>query len=115
MRSPWDRQTTIHGIRSQRFRNRWTNVSSERELGWNRRTIRKGMKELKSGQPIVDGFKRSGRKRVETKLPNLLKDIKSLVDPHSQADPSLDLLRKSQASANLSSKKVHNCKCQQSN
>ena len=24
----------------------------ERELGWNRRTIRKGMQELESGQPI---------------------------------------------------------------
>ncbi len=45
----------------------------EQELGWNRRTIRKGMKELKSGEPIVDGFNRSGRKRIETKLPNLLK------------------------------------------
>ncbi len=52
---------------------------AERELGWNRRTIRKGMQELKSGQPIIDGFHRSGRQRVETKLPNFLKDIKSLV------------------------------------
>ena len=52
----------------------------ERELGWNRRTIRKGMQELESDQPIIDGFDRSGRKRVETKLPNLLKDMKSLVD-----------------------------------
>ena len=58
----------------------------ERELGWNRRTIRKGMQELESGQPIIDGFDRSGRKGIETKLPNLLKDIKSLVDPQSQTD-----------------------------
>ena len=50
----------------------------ERELGWNRRTVRKGMQELESGQPIIDGFDRSGRKGIETKLPNLLKDIKSL-------------------------------------
>lgn len=28
---------------------------AERELGWNRRTIRKGMQELLSGQPLVDG------------------------------------------------------------
>ena len=51
----------------------------ERELGWNRRTIRKGMQELESGQPIIDGFDRSGRKGVETKLPNLLLDMKSFV------------------------------------
>jgi transposase len=65
----------------------------ERELGWNRRTIRKGMQELESGQPIIDGFERSGRKGVETKLPNLLKDIKSLVDPQSQTDPSFKSTR----------------------
>ncbi len=66
---------------------------AERELGWNRRTIRKGMQELKSGQPIIDGFHRSGRQRVETKLPNFLKDIKSLVDPQSQIDPSFKSTR----------------------
>jgi hypothetical protein len=31
-----------------------------------------------------DGFERSGCKRVETKLPNLLKDIESIVEPTSQ-------------------------------
>ena len=65
----------------------------ERELGWNRRTVRKGMQELESGQPIIDGFDRSGRKGIETKLPNLLKDIKSLVDPHCQTDPSFKSTR----------------------
>lgn len=65
----------------------------ERELGWNRRTIRKGMRELKSGQPIIDGFERSGRKRVETRLPNLLKDIQSLVEPQSQTDPTFKSTR----------------------
>lgn len=66
---------------------------AEREMGWNRRTIRKGMKELESGQPIVDGFASSGRKRFETKLPNLLEDIKSLVEPQSQTDPSFKSTR----------------------
>lgn len=65
----------------------------ERELGWNRRTIRKGMQELESGQPIIDGFERSGRKRVEAKLPNLLADIQSLVDAQSQTDPSFKSTR----------------------
>jgi hypothetical protein len=40
---------------------------AERELGWNRRTIRKGMGELTSGQALEDGYHRSGRKRVEEK------------------------------------------------
>jgi len=66
---------------------------AEREMGWNRRTIRKGMKELESGQPIIDRYASSGRKRVETKLPNLIEDIKSLVDPQSQTDPSFKSTR----------------------
>ncbi len=60
---------------------------AERELGWNRRTIRKGMQELLSGQPIIDGYERSGRKRIETKLPNLLEDTRAIVDPQAQTDP----------------------------
>jgi hypothetical protein len=63
-------------------------TQAERELGWNRRTIRKGMGELTRGEAIRDGYDRSGRKRVETQLPNLLEDIKSLIDAQSQTDPS---------------------------
>ncbi len=59
----------------------------ERELGWNRRTIRKGMQELESGQPFKDGFERSVAVRVETRLPNLLQDVQSLVEPRSPYRP----------------------------
>jgi transposase len=65
----------------------------ERELGWNRRTIRKGMTELLSGEAIQDGYSRSGRKKVETKLPNLLEDIRAIVEPQSQTDPSFKSTR----------------------
>jgi hypothetical protein len=57
-----------------------------RELGWNRRTIRKGMTKLLSGEAIPDAYWRSGRNRVEVKLPNLLEDIQAIVDPQSQTD-----------------------------
>jgi hypothetical protein len=66
---------------------------AERELGWNRRTIRKGMQEFLSGQPIVDGYARSGRKRIETQLPHLLEDIRAIVDPQTQTDPSFKSTR----------------------
>lgn len=66
---------------------------AERVLVWNRRTIRKGMKELMSGEAMSAGYGRSGRKRVETKLPQLLDDIRALVDPHSQTDPSFKSTR----------------------
>ena len=65
----------------------------ERELGWNRRTIRKGMTELWSGEAIPDGYSRSGRKKVETNLPDLLEDIRAIVDPQSQTDPSFKSTR----------------------
>lgn len=63
-------------------------VQAERELGWNRGTVRKGLFELKHG-PIQDAFAQRGRKPVEAKLPRLLSDIQSIVEPQTQADPTL--------------------------
>jgi hypothetical protein len=60
---------------------------AERELGWGRMTIRKGTHELESGFTCLDAFAVRGRKRVEVHLPNLLPDIKAIVDSQSQADP----------------------------
>lgn len=59
-----------------------------RELGWNRVTIGKGIKELTSGITCVDNYQGRGRDKAEEKLPNLLEDIKKLVDEQSQIDPS---------------------------
>ena len=61
---------------------------AERELGWNRRTIRKGMEELEHELSIADSFRLRGRKRTEENLPSLLADIVSIVDPQSQTDPT---------------------------
>lgn len=60
---------------------------AERDLGWNRGTIRKGMHELRSGISCVDNFSARGRKPVEEQLPNLLRDIAAIVDSQSQVDP----------------------------
>jgi Rhodopirellula transposase DDE domain len=62
---------------------------AEQELGWNRGTIRKGMQEFRSGKAIEDQFQQRGRKRVEAKLPHLLEDIRAIVEPYTQADPTL--------------------------
>ncbi|MGK7875824.1 MAG: hypothetical protein AB4426_21765 [Xenococcaceae cyanobacterium] len=62
--------------------------NAERELGWNRRTIRKGMSELKSGITCVDNYRARGRKSIENRLPRLLEELKTLVDGQSQTDPS---------------------------
>lgn len=60
----------------------------EQELGWNRGTLRKGMKELKSGITCADNYSARGRHKVEEHLPRLREDIKNLVDTQSQTDPS---------------------------
>ena len=64
-----------------------------KELGWCRDTIRKGVRELDSGIPIVDNFSARGRKRAEEKLPNLLNDISAIADAQSQTDPSFQSTR----------------------
>lgn len=66
---------------------------AERELGWDRKTIRKGTKELESGFDCIDNFSGRGRKRAEDHLPDLLNDIKEIVEPVSQADPTFRTTR----------------------
>jgi hypothetical protein len=61
---------------------------AERELGWNRGLIRKGKREVESGIICVDAFALRGRRLSEVRLPQLLDDIKTVVDGQSQNDPS---------------------------
>ena len=61
---------------------------AERDLGWNRGTIRKGQQELAKGQVQRDRFSDRGRKKSEEHLPKLLEDIKAIMEPSSQADPT---------------------------
>ena len=60
---------------------------AERHLGWHREPIRKGTRELDSGQIHPDNFSARGRKPAEAHLPNLLTDIATIVDAQSQVDP----------------------------
>lgn len=66
---------------------------AERELGWNRATLRKGKHELESGVVCIDAFKLRGRKRIEEHLPDLLRDITAIADGQSQADPQFRTTR----------------------
>jgi Rhodopirellula transposase DDE domain len=66
---------------------------AERELGWNRKTIRKGTHEVESGIICLDAFSARGRKLAEEHLPNLLVDIRAIVDGQSQTDPQFKTQR----------------------
>ena len=66
--------------------------AAQDKLGWNRGTVRKGMKELENG-PVEDRFSDRGRKKSEELFPNLLEDIKKIVEPECQTDPSFNTCR----------------------
>jgi hypothetical protein len=64
-----------------------------REFGWDRETIRKGLHELESGYVCLDGYAGRGRQRAEERLPQLLDDIKTIVDGQSQTDARFESSR----------------------
>jgi DNA-binding protein Fis len=66
---------------------------AERELGWNRGTIRKGLHELRSGIKCADAYSFRGRKMSEDRLPRLENDIRSIVEPKAQVDATLHTTR----------------------
>jgi hypothetical protein len=59
---------------------------AQRELGWNRSTIRKGMHELRTGIICRDAFSLRGREASKDRLPNLVDHIRDIIDPESQTD-----------------------------
>ncbi|NER36610.1 MAG: hypothetical protein F6J93_21935 [Oscillatoria sp. SIO1A7] len=60
---------------------------AESYMGWSREAVAKGMKESETGIICYDNDRAKGRKRTEEKDLKLEKDIRSLVDGKSQADP----------------------------
>ena len=84
----------LHGFARRRFMaktvtelGRGGQRLAERELGWHRNLIRKGQREVESGLVCVDAVQLRGRRTTESRLPNLLRDIQSIVDSQSQTDP----------------------------
>lgn len=89
-----DTANTLKGSERRRFMARTVQElapggqrRAERELGWNRQTIRKALRELATGLICLDAFTLRRRKRAEEHLPNLLTDIQAIVDSQSQVDP----------------------------
>lgn len=66
---------------------------AHKELGWDPRTIRKGLHELRSGLCCVDAFNMRGRKPIENQLPELSKDLEDIVKSQSQSDPRFETCR----------------------
>lgn len=77
---------------------------AQAELGWARSTIQKGMNELKTGIICIDNFSGRGRKPSEEKFPSLLEDIKSIIEPICQTDPTF---KSTQLYSPITAKEVH--------
>ena len=60
---------------------------AESEFGWGRETVKTGMAELTTGIRCLNNYSARGNKKTEEKIPELADDIRSIVDPKSQADP----------------------------
>jgi hypothetical protein len=58
-----------------------------KELCVSRKTIRKGIQEVKSGIVCLDAYNLRHRPPIEKKLPHLLEDIQSILDSQSQTYP----------------------------
>jgi len=62
---------------------------TESVMGWGREALKLGMKEIETGIKCINRYKDTGRKRTEDKIENLSEDIRTIVDPQTQADPSM--------------------------
>lgn len=57
------------------------------EYNISRTTIRKGTKEIETGEEIKDAFNQRGRKKAIEKLPQLEENIRKILESQSQTDP----------------------------
>ena len=62
---------------------------AETYQGWNRGSVELGLHELRTGMTCLDNYRARGNKKTEEKISTLEADIRSVVDPHSQADPQM--------------------------
>jgi len=66
---------------------------AQRELGWDRETIRKGLRELKTGVECVDGRCANGAKSADELWPNLRADLQDILQSQTQTDPRFHTTR----------------------
>src|SRR3954471_20391352 len=76
---------------------------AEYRFGWGRETVEKGLQERHHGVRCLENFAARGRQRSEEKDPKLAADIRTIVEPHTHADPEL---KSSRRYTNLSAAEV---------
>ena len=77
--------------------------AAEARFGWGRESVRTGQNEARSGIRCAEDFPAKGALPREEREPQLAADVRSIVEPHTQADPEL---KSSRRYANLSAREV---------
>ena len=62
---------------------------TETEFGWSREAVKLGLNEQRTGLECFGHYEVCGKRRSEVDQPQLEKDIRTLVEPESQADPQM--------------------------
>jgi Rhodopirellula transposase DDE domain len=90
-----DAATLLSGPKRRRFQAQVTldyldgsARQAEYVFGWGRHTVQLGLHELRTGLTCVDRFTARGRHTTEEDRPQLAQDIRDLVEPHTQGDPT---------------------------
>ena len=87
-RVPWpDRRLAMADVTETLLEGK-TRVA-EAVFGWGRSTVALGMNEARTGIVCLNDLSRRRKPKTEEKHPQLLVDIRAIVDPESQADPRL--------------------------
>ncbi|MBE9067592.1 hypothetical protein IQ260_13085 [Leptolyngbya cf. ectocarpi LEGE 11479] len=61
---------------------------TEATMGWDRRSVQRGLNSLRTGIPYQDNYQARGRKKIEEILPSLAEDIRAIVEGDAQVDPT---------------------------
>jgi hypothetical protein len=77
--------------------------TAERRFGWGRDCVATGLHEARTGLRCVEDFPARSKAPCESKDPQLAADIRSLVEPHTLADPEVKTARRY---TNLSAREV---------
>lgn len=85
------RADTLKGVQKREFIARVTlkfldgNArKAEREFGWGRETVTKGIREITTNIRCVDNYRARGNKKTEEKSPKIAQDIFSIFDHEGQ-------------------------------
>src|SRR3954469_20736742 len=68
--------------------------AAERRFGFDRNAVATGQHEARTGIRCAEDFAARARPRAEVKDPQLAADVRSIVEPHTQADPEVKSARR---------------------